>query len=352
MTGTRRRLEDISFRHVTEPLQAEIVLETLAKLFLETSSRIQPMIGIGNIGTGEMARVRAQAFLECQDVRIVAGWTRSEKVREAYRKLTGARGTSDAREVFNDPAIDVICIGTPTSTHADFAVTAVQAGKHVLVECPAAGDLKDLDRMVQAAEQAKRVIYIGSNYRFCPAAQAMAYAATHLGEIRLAQGDSSWSPYSAWFLDRALSGGLFTCVHLYPLALFHCLGRARWIEATMNAVSSYGVALVKYASGALGVATGGFQTHGINEFWVVGSEGLMRQEADGQFVLRRGQTSEPIPTRPVNATAEDNACFLRCVRGEEDWRLHWARERAILVVALAAQQSAESDRRVAINAPA
>ena len=50
------------------------------------------------IGVGGMARVRAQAFLERQDVRIVAGWSRSQDSLANYMKLTGAHGTQDWRD--------------------------------------------------------------------------------------------------------------------------------------------------------------------------------------------------------------------------------------------------------------
>lgn len=308
------------------------------------------MIGVGQIGVGAMARTRAKAFLGCPDVRIVSGYSRSEENLASYRKLTGAHGTHDWRELVEDARIAAICVGTPTHTHADFVLHALQAGKHVLVECPAALKIEELARMEQAAECARVVLYIGSNYRFDRAAQAVAHAATHLGAIRLVQGDSSWQPAPAsWFWARTLSGGVFACVHLYQMTLFHCLGRALWVEATFCGVPEYGVATVRYESGAMGVATGGFHLHGSNSFEMVGSEGRLCQESDGRFVLRRGGATEQIAIVPVDPTVEDNACFLRCIRGEDDWRIHFARERAVLGLALAAQQSAESGTRVDIQ---
>lgn len=309
------------------------------------------MVGIGHIGTGGMARVRAQAFLERQDTRLEIGCSRTEAGLAEYRKLTQARGTQDWRAVVADPRVDAVCVGTPTATHTELALAAVQAGKHVLVECPAVSDLAELDRLTQAAERARVALYIGSNYRFDRNAQAVAYAVAHLGAIRLVHGDSSWRPPDgSWFWQPVMSGGTILCVHLYQWALFHCLGRALWVEAAYADDAFYGVAQAKYAGGALGLATGGFHTHGSNAFGVVGSEGLMRQEPDGQFILRRGGASEPIAIKEVDPTVEDNACFVRCLRGEEDWRVHLAREREILALALAAQRAADTDARVVLPA--
>ena len=50
--------------------------------------------------------------------------------------------------------IDAVCICTPSGQHADQAVRAARAGKHVLVEKPMALTLEDADRMIEACEQA------------------------------------------------------------------------------------------------------------------------------------------------------------------------------------------------------
>ena len=53
-----------------------------------------------------------------------------------------------------------------------------------------------------------------------------------------------------------------------------------------------------------------------------------------------------MPAAAVDVTAEDNACFLRCIEGNEDWELHAERERTIHAAAIAAQISAERGERV------
>ena len=307
------------------------------------------MTGIGHIGAGGMARGRAGELLKEQDVRMVIGWSRGETNRREYAKLTGGEPTDDWRAVIDHPDVQAVCIGTPTATHADYAVAALDAGRHALVECPAAGSLSDFDRMADAAERNGVALYIASNYRFDANSQAMAYAVRHVGRVLLAQGDSSWVPRSAakWYFDRALSGGLFPCVHLYQLTVFSCLGPARWVDAELSEDGRHGVAMVRYESGAVGLITGGYERFGANDFLLVGTEGMARRDSDGAFVIAGGEVDRPVPTQPPETTREDNAAFLRCVRGEEDWRPHAESERAIHAAAIAAQQAAESGRRVA-----
>jgi len=304
------------------------------------------MIGIGHIGAGDMARARAAELQKEKDVRLLVGWSRGEANRRQYERLTGGRAVEDWRAVIDHPDVQAVCIATPTATHARYALCALEAAKHVLLECPAAANVADLDRMQQAAERSGLVLYVGSNYRFDAAARALAWAAERVGRVLLAQGDSSWCPPSPWYFERAMSGGVFCCVHLYQMRLFHCLGRATGVTAHFGATEHYGVAMVKYESGALAVATGGLHRFGTNEFSMVGSEGMLCRQPDGTWVLRRTIGTEAFPVGDVHATREDNAAFLRCLRGEEDWRIHARQEREVHALAIAAQQSAEQGRCV------
>jgi len=269
------------------------------------------MIGIGHIGTGRMARGRAAQFLKQKDVRLVIGWSRGEASRAEYAKLTGARVTDDWRAVVEEPSVHAVCVGTPTSTHVEYAVAALEAGKHVLVECPVAGEMAEFDRMVEAGGRNGVVFYPASDYRFDETAQAFKHAVGRVGQVLLARGDFSWRPRTAWYFDRAL-------------------------------------AMVRYESGASSVMTGGFQHVSMNECALVGAAGVLRRQPEDAWAILRPDSSEPVSTEALDTTGLDNAAFLRCVRGEEDWRPHAERERAIHAVAVGAQLSAERGERVSL----
>nr|WP_243125672.1 MULTISPECIES: Gfo/Idh/MocA family oxidoreductase [unclassified Clostridium] len=75
-------------------------------------------------------------------------------------------------DIVNDPEIDVVSICTPNNSHAEIAVAALNAGKHVLCEKPIASTLEDAKAMVEAAEQAASKGIISMNayqYRRVPA---------------------------------------------------------------------------------------------------------------------------------------------------------------------------------------
>src|SRR3979490_2523122 len=77
---------------------------------------------------------------------------------ETARAQLGWQNTStDWRAVVNSPDIDIIDINTPNDSHAEIAIAAAQAGKHVLCEKPLALTVKQCEEMVAAAKKASVV---------------------------------------------------------------------------------------------------------------------------------------------------------------------------------------------------
>ncbi len=67
--------------------------------------------------------------------------------------------------------IDLIDIVSPNHTHAEIAIAAAEAGKHVICEKPLATTLEDAKRMLEAVEKAGVMHMVCHNYRFAPAIQ-------------------------------------------------------------------------------------------------------------------------------------------------------------------------------------
>jgi len=68
---------------------------------------------------------------------------------------------TDTACVLADPRVDAVVIATPTSTHYEFALAALQAGKHVLVEKPIATRLSHAEELCELAEREGRVLMVG-----------------------------------------------------------------------------------------------------------------------------------------------------------------------------------------------
>jgi predicted dehydrogenase len=183
----------------------------------------QRPLRIALIGTGFMARIHTQAWrtaprffsLPLEPVpTVIVGRDPSATARVAA-DLGWPEHSTDWHEVIARDDIDVVDICTPGDTHAEIALAALAAGKHVLCEKPLANSVEDAVTMTAAASTASGVVAMcGFSYRRTPAL-ALArelIAAGRLGAIRhvRAQYLQDWlsdadAPHT-WRLDREKAG--------------------------------------------------------------------------------------------------------------------------------------------------
>jgi len=150
------------------------------------------MIGHGFMGAAHSQGWRvAPRFFDLPrepEMAVVVGRNADTVAASAHKWGWGASAT-DWREVIARDDIDVVDIVTPGDTHAEIAVAALQAGKHVLCEKPLANTVAEAEAMAQAAEAAaERGVrsMVGFTYRRVPAATFARdlVAAGRLGQIR------------------------------------------------------------------------------------------------------------------------------------------------------------------------
>jgi predicted dehydrogenase len=104
-------------------------------------------------------------------MQVLVGRTAGSTARSAAR-LGWAEWATDWRAVVERPDVDVVDICTPGDSHAEIAVAALEAGKHVPCEKPLANTLEEAAAMADAAQQAARRgvrAMVGFNYRRVPA---------------------------------------------------------------------------------------------------------------------------------------------------------------------------------------
>ena len=127
-------------------------------------------LAIGVIGAGRMGARHALTVRAIDGAELVAIADPSRLARE--RALSGARAleTADWRDLVGAPRdLDAVIVATPSETHAEIAVAALEAGLHVLVEKPIATTVPDALRMIGAARESGRTLMVGHLERFNPA---------------------------------------------------------------------------------------------------------------------------------------------------------------------------------------
>jgi predicted dehydrogenase len=132
---------------------------------------------VGMIGYRFMGKAHSNAWRQAPHffplkahiaMRTICG--RDPAALEAARVQFGWESAStDWREVINSPDIDIVDINTPNDSHAEIAIAAARAGKHVLCEKPLALTVKQCEAMVAAAKKAGIVNMVCHNYRRIPA---------------------------------------------------------------------------------------------------------------------------------------------------------------------------------------
>ena len=94
-----------------------------------------------------------------------------EALKEAAEDMGWESYETDWRKLIERDDIDVIDIVTPNHTHAEIAIAAAEAGKHIITEKPLALTLEEAKRMHEAAKKYDIIHMICHNYRFVPAIQ-------------------------------------------------------------------------------------------------------------------------------------------------------------------------------------
>ena len=149
-------------------------------------------LGVAAIGYAFMGKAHSNAWrnvasffdVPAFEQKVLVGRDATQ-VAEAAAKYGWAESATDWREVIERDDIDIIDICAPGWMHAEIAIAALEAGKHVLVEKPLANTLGEAELMTAAAAKARKrgvQSMIGFNYRRVP---ALALARELIAEGRL-----------------------------------------------------------------------------------------------------------------------------------------------------------------------
>ena len=187
-------------------------------------------IGVGIIGCGLIGRKRAGAL---GSHRLVACADLNHDLANALADSTKkCMATDDWREVINHQDVSVVIVATPHHVLSEIAAAAIEAGRHVLVEKPAARNAGELRPLVRQAEVRDVRVRVGFNHRYHRAFRKM-HEILNSGQLgplmflRARYGHGGRVGYDReWRADPALSGGgelIDQGVHLIDLARW-CLG--------------------------------------------------------------------------------------------------------------------------------
>lgn len=121
------------------------------------------VIGLGYWGTNWVRTLK-----ESRDIEQVVGFDPSGQARYGLVQKHDIRVTASLEDILNDPTVQAVVLATPASTHFSLARRCLLAGKHVLVEKPAATRLDEAQMLDRIARDRARVLMVGHTALFTP----------------------------------------------------------------------------------------------------------------------------------------------------------------------------------------
>ena len=239
------------------------------------------MLNIAIVGTGNISPMHIKGYAEfpsrCKIVALADIYPeKAEDKKKTFELDADVYDSIDGILARED--IDLVSIATPPYTHAELAISAMRAGKHVLVEKPMAASLEECDRMLAVANETGMILAQVAQNRFRTSVMALEgiIKSGEIGKVLVSQIDSLWwrghSYYDLWWRgcwDK--EGGGCTLNHAV-----HHIDMLCWMMGMPDRVTSVlanvahdnaevediSLAVVQYNNGAIGQVTSSVVHHG------------------------------------------------------------------------------------------
>ena len=111
------------------------------------------MMNFGILGCGMIANVHADAIKKIENATLIGVADNYVEFAQKFADKHGAKAYASYKEMLADKEIDAVCICTPSCFHAQNAIDAMRAGKHVVLEKPMALSTKDADEVIKVSEE-------------------------------------------------------------------------------------------------------------------------------------------------------------------------------------------------------
>jgi len=330
---------------------------------------------IGIIGAGRIGKLHAENiayFVPQAKLEGIADVMMTPEM-EAWAKGLGARIVAkDPKALFADKDIDAIIICSSTDTHADMAIAAAKAGKHIFCEKPVDLSVTKVKAAIDAVKAAKVKMQVGFNRRFdhnFRAVREMTLAGK-VGDVQIVK-ITSRDPAPPPPAYVGVSGGIFLdmMIHDFDMARFqagsevvevHATG-AVLIDPAIGKAGDVDTAIVtlKFANGALGVIDNSRKAvYGYDQrVEVFGSKGCAQAENDTPSTVKLSNVDGVVADKPMwffleryrTAFIDEMIAFVSAVQEGKDLQVTGEDGLRDLLVGLAAKKSLAENRSVRID---
>jgi D-xylose 1-dehydrogenase (NADP+, D-xylono-1,5-lactone-forming) len=306
----------------------------------------------GVLGYARIARESVMPAIQRSSNATLAGLaSRDEsKLTEAVARFGSIATYRSYEELLHADEIDAVYIPLPNALHREWAIRAMEAGKHVLCEKPLGLTASECAEMSAAAQRCGVRLMEAFMYRYTDRTHQVAAVLRGgaLGEIKHIQSTFRFllaNPASIK-LQETLGGGSLYDVGCYPVNFIGWVldlvagvapGTLRPSAAVAESVRSRGIdqifsGVLKYESGVIATVNSGFNAHLRAASEIVGTDGVLEVpdtffENPGSLILTRGTSQTEIPVKASDRYRAEVEDFSEAILAKRDPMLGLAESR-------------------------
>ena len=293
--------------------------------------------GWGLIGTGRIAQDRMLPGINSYaGNRLIGVVSRDQARANDFAKRFGAKHAyTNYDDLLRNPEVTVVAIHTPNSLHAEQAIAAARAGKHVFCDKPMATSVADAERIVRECEKAGVKLSVNFHNRYMPCfiETKRIVDSGEIGNVMMVQLEASAGPAAAsvsanWRGDAAMAGlgtSMNVGVHVYDILRYILSAEIVQVSALFDApagvMEKTSLATFKFSNGAMAQVNVNQTTpNPYNDFVIYGSKGritgkaLTRSRAGGELqVMTNDGVSRGTEYPAINAHAACVAGFSQAL---------------------------------------
>ena len=271
------------------------------------------------------AHVRAycQVIADLDDAEVVACWDDDRQRGQTHAAAFGLEFLPDLDALLARDDIDAVFVASPTNRHAEHAIAAAQAGKHVLLQKPMALNLADCDAIAAAVNAAGVKFSLCYQMRCDPVNQKMkalvkAGAVGQVAVIRRRHAipmllNEDWAVPGNWHIDPAQNMGMFMDDASHAADWFYwMLGKPLTVMAEIDNVvtnaapDDNGVAVYRFRNGEIGI--------------LLNSSTQLAAEATTEIYGDAGTIQQNYGDLPASLLPADGSALKLYRAGETDWQ--------------------------------
>ncbi len=165
-------------------------------------------IGFAIVGAGMIADFHATAINQVPEARLVSVYSRRPEQSAEFAAKYGIQAAPSIEALAQDPAVQAVCITTPSGAHAEGAIPLLKAGKAVLCEKPLDVSLESVDGIIAAAREGGGVLAGVFQNRLGRGAQVLKQAidAGRFGRLSLSSAYIKWWRSDAYYTTSSWKG--------------------------------------------------------------------------------------------------------------------------------------------------